>query len=153
MLHANRACGSTWRKAKSDWRKKTETFIGKILGNLKISFVNVLHFLKLLLYFLVICVIFCHFGKWKKIFKNDYHVAAQIQGTSAEKSWKAGWRRSGQGSLLRELWWACLDEELPSGLECRADSKTVGGPDPGWNGTRGGSSGARSPKTPKMQLY
>ena len=30
--------------------------------------------------------------------------------------------------MLRELWWACLDEELPSGLECRADSKT------GWEG-------------------
>jgi hypothetical protein len=35
----------------------------------------------------------CHFlsfWKMEKIFKNDYHVAAQIQGTSAEKSWKAG---------------------------------------------------------------
>ena len=70
--------------------KKQRLSLGKSIGNLKISFVNVLHFLKLLLYFLVICVIFCHFGKWKKIFKNDYHVAAQIQGTSAEKSWKAG---------------------------------------------------------------
>ena len=109
--------------------KKPETFIGKIHWKSQNKyFVNVLHFLNLLLYFFGHLCHFLSFWKMEKIFKNDYHVAAQIQGTSAEKSWKAGRRRSGQGSLLRELWWACLDEELPSGLECRADSKT------GWEG-------------------